>query len=131
MQLRDYFSTTVGTGVMATASESGEVDTALYASPHFISDDTVAFIMRDRLTRANLQTNPRANYMFIEHTHGFKGMRLFLQMIEESTDQDAIESLSRRNVSEEQNKALGQRFLVTFKVVKALQLVGGKEISIE
>lgn len=130
MQLKNYFSTTIGTGVMATASESGEVDTALYASPHFISDDTIAFIMRDRLTRANLQTNPKANYMFIEHTQGFKGMRLFLQMIEESTDQEAIESLSRRNISAEQNEALGPRFLVTFKIAKALQLVGGKEISI-
>ena len=111
MQLRDYFFKTVGTGVMATANESGEVDITLYASPHFTSDDTIVFIMRDKPTKANLQTNSRTNYMFTEYTHVSKGMRLFLQMTEESTNQKAIESLSRRNISAEQNEALGPRFL--------------------
>ena len=76
-----------GVGILATADSEGVVDTAIYSRPHFL-DGKIAFIMRDRLTRANLQTNPQANYMFIEHDHGFRGVRLSLTMTGEEQDEE-------------------------------------------
>ena len=57
MELKDYFESTKGVGVMATADGDGRVDAAIYARPHFMEDETLAIIMRDRLTHHNLQSN--------------------------------------------------------------------------
>lgn len=127
MDIKNYFSDKLGVGVLSTANDKGEVNGAIYAKPHVLGDETVAFIMRDRLTRANLQRNSQAHYMFIEHEHGYHGVRLSLEMKEEVKDQETIASLSRRKTMD--NEEGEERFLVSFKVQKALQLIGGKEID--
>jgi hypothetical protein len=101
------------------------VDTAVYARPHFLEDGTIAFIMRDRLTHHNLQSNPHANYLFREGTSGYKGKRLFLTKVRESEDDKLIATLRRRQYVHESDEA---KFLVYFRVDKALPLVGpGRE----
>jgi hypothetical protein len=62
MTLKEYFETTPGTGILATADSSGKVDAAVYSRPHFIDDGSIVFIMRDRLTHHNLQSNPYARF---------------------------------------------------------------------
>ena len=128
MKLQEYFAEKSGFGVISTSNAKGEVNSAVYAKPHVVDSDTVAFIMRDRLTRKNLQENPSANYMFIEHDKGFHGVRLSLTMLEESQDQEKINALSRRPSAGENGDA--ERFFVTFTVNKALKLIGGEEISL-
>ena len=61
MELKDYFENTEGSGILATADSDGKVDTAIYARPHFLEDGTMAWIMRDRLTHLNLQSNPHVH----------------------------------------------------------------------
>ena len=56
--LKDYFENKKGTGVMATSEKEGKVNAAIYSRPHFLEDGSIAFIMRDRLTHHNLQSNP-------------------------------------------------------------------------
>lgn len=128
MNLKNYFSDKVGVGVISTANDKGEVNSAVYAKPHVMEDDTIAFIMRDRLTRANLQHNPNAHYLFIEHEHSYHGIRLNLVMKEEVKDKERIALLSRRNTLDKSEDE--ERFLVLFKVRKALALIGGEEIEI-
>lgn len=128
MKLQKYFDEKSGFGVISTSNNKGEVNSAVYAKPHVVDANTVAFIMRDRLTRKNLQENPSANYMFIEQEQGFHGVRLSLTMLEESRDQEKINALSRRASAGENGEA--ERFLVTFSVNKALMLVGGNEIQL-
>ena len=96
MELKDYFENTKGTGVMATANGDGKVDAAIYARPHFMEDGTLAFIMRDRLTHNNLQSNDSATYLFIEDGPGYKGKRLFLTKVREEQDTELLYSLRRR-----------------------------------
>jgi len=127
MNLKNYFSDKIGVGVISTANDKGEVNGAIYAKPHVLGDETIAFIMRDRLTRANLQHNSLAHYMFIEHEHGFHGVRLSLVMKEEIKDKETIASLSRRSTMG--NDEDEERYLVSFKVQKAIALIGGKEIE--
>jgi len=66
MSLTEYFDTAEGTGILATADSDGNVDLAIYARPHMTDDDTVVLVMSDKLSHANLQTNPKAAYMFIK-----------------------------------------------------------------
>jgi hypothetical protein len=125
MKLQEYFSGKAGVGVISTSNQKGEVNSAVYAKPHVTGKNTVAFIMRDKLTRANLQENAKVNYLFIEHDHGFKGVRLYLTMTGEVQDKEVIAALSRR--ADEDN----DRFLVSFNVDKALALIGGDEIELQ
>lgn len=128
MKLKEYFSKHAGVGVISTSNKKGEVNSAVYATPHVTDKDTVSFIMRDKLTRANLQENAKASYLFIEHDHGFKGVRLYITMTGEVNDKEVIENLSRRASAGEGENS--ERFLVSFSVDKALKLIGGEEIEL-
>jgi len=78
MELKEYFENTRGIGVLSTADSEGKVDAAIYSRPHVLEDGMIAFVMRERLTHHNLQSNPHAVYLFIEEGPGFGGLRLFL-----------------------------------------------------
>ena len=131
MNLETYFSEMKGIGVMATSDNNGVVDSAIYSRPHVQGKDELAFIMRDRLTHKNLQENKYANYLFLEEGQGYSGVRLFLRKINESSDPELIRSLTRRHLSPEDDRLQGDKFLVRFKVDKALTLIGGNEVIIE
>jgi hypothetical protein len=131
MNLAAYFSEHTGVGVMATSNGAGVVDTAIYSKPHVEGRDTIVFIMRDRLTHKNLQENGHANYLFLEDGRGYIGVRMFLTKVDESTDQELIASMTRRHLTPEEDKARGNKFLVRFRVVKVLALIGGEEIALQ
>ena len=124
MNLADYFENAKGTGVLATAGAEGEVDVAIYARPHFIDDQTVAFIMADRLSHRNVTANPRAAYAFIEHGDGYKGKRLYLTKTGEETDADKIAAIRRRPLPRECGVEGEQRYLVQFRIDRVRPLVG-------
>jgi hypothetical protein len=121
MSLNEYFDTTEGFGVLATADGNGKVDAAVYARPHIMDDGTIAMIMRDRLTHHNLQSNPHATYLFREKKPGYKGIRLFLTKIREEKDTDLLQSLRRRQYIDGKDEA---KFLVFFKIDMQLPLIG-------
>ena len=121
MKLREYFESVKGRGVLATADGEGKVDAAIYATPHFLEDETIAFIMRDRLTHNNLQSNPHAAYLFIETGQKFAGKRLFLTKTREEEDSELLYSLRRKKYSDEKNEP---KFLVFFQIDKVLPLIG-------
>ena len=121
MKLKEYFESVKGRGVLATADGDGKVDAAIYATPHFIDDETIAFIMRDRLTHNNLQSNPHATYLFMETGQKFVGKRLFLTKTREEQDSELLYSLRRKKYSDDKNEA---KFLVFFQINKVLPLMG-------
>jgi hypothetical protein len=131
MNLEKYFSEKTGIGVMGTSDDKGVVDTAIYSRPHVMGNDEVAFVMRDRLTHNNLQENSHASYLFLENRQGFIGVRLFMTKIDETRDHALIDSMTRRTLSPEEDKARGEKFLVRFKVDRVLSLIGGEEIPID
>ena len=119
--LKNYFENTKGMGVIATADKEGKVNMAVYSRPHFLEEGSLAFIMRDRLTHHNLQSNPHAAYLFVEGGPGYKGKRLHLRKIREEDNSELIQSLSRREYKNEKPDA---RFLVAFQIDKVLPLIG-------
>ncbi len=125
MELKNYFASASGIGILATSDRDGNVDAAVYARPTVMDDGTLAFIMNDRLSHQNLQSNPRATYLFKEEG-GYKGKRLHLSMVREEKDSPMIPELSRKSPSPEREKqAKGSKFLVFFRVEKERPLVGG------
>ena len=126
MKISEYLENIRGVGILSTASKNGEVNGSVYARPHVVAPDKVAFIMRERLSRANIKQNTRAHYLFLEQGTKSRGIRLHLDMLEETDDPEAIKKLSRREQSYDDEE---RRYLVTFRVRKALSLLGGRELS--
>lgn len=127
MDLKNYFKTAKGTGVLATADSEGKVNAAIYSRPHVFDDATVAFLMRQKLTHHNLQSNPYATFLFHESVPGYSGLRLHLKKIKEETDSPLIPEMTRGNLTCEEDKARGPKHLVHFTVEKILPLIGSGE----
>jgi hypothetical protein len=121
MTLKDYFEDTKGTGVLATADGDGKVNAAIYSRPHVMEDGILAFIMRDRLTHHNVQSNSHATYLFAEEGPGYKGKRLYLTKVREEQDSELLDSLRRRQYIDEKDES---KFLVLFQLDKELPLIG-------
>ncbi|MCX5804476.1 MAG: pyridoxamine 5'-phosphate oxidase family protein [Proteobacteria bacterium] len=125
MNLSEYFENVTGHGVLATANSEGKVNVAIYSRPHFINEETIAYIMTERLTHENLRSNPHAAYIFIEAGGKLVGKRLYLSRIKEETDSEAIAKIRWRKsyiVPEDQQKE--KRYLVYFRIDKVLPLIG-------
>jgi hypothetical protein len=123
MELKAYFESTNGLGILSTADDKGRVDAAVYSRPHVMEDGTVAFIMRDRLTHSNLQSNPHAAYLFMEKGAGYQGKRLFLTKVSEEQDSSRLAELRRRSYPPEKDRR-ESNYLVFFKIDRILPLVG-------
>lgn len=127
MELFNYFENARGLGVLSTADSEGHVNAAVYSRPHIMEKNTAGFIMRDRLTHANLQSNSRAMYLFKEDGPGYNGKRLYLEKLSEEMDTPRLNGLKRRALSAESDAEKGHKFLVIFKITKVLPLIGGDE----
>jgi len=120
-ELKVYFSGTQGTGILSTADGDGVVNNAIYARPHFLEDGSVAFIMRERLTHHNLQSNDHAAYLFIEKSGNYRGRRLHLTRVSESTDLRIIDSLKRRSYADDNEV---NHYFVRFRIDRIMPLLG-------
>ncbi len=125
MKLQEYFETKDGMGVLSTSDGQGQVNSALYARPHVIDENTVALIMRERQSYRNLQSNHRACYLFVEDGPGYTGKRLYLRMTGEESDTDVIEKMRRRQRKDSDSGE--NKSLVYFRVERIRPLVGDED----
>lgn len=123
MDLKSYFDRKSGLGILSTANYDGQVDAAVYSRPHVMDDGTIAFIMRDRLTHYNLQSNPHAAYLFKEKGSGYQGKRLFLTMVNEERESEQLYQLRRKSYPPDKERR-ETKYLVFFNVDKTLPLIG-------
>ncbi|MBM4027198.1 MAG: pyridoxamine 5'-phosphate oxidase family protein [Planctomycetes bacterium] len=123
MSLADYFDNVKGIGILGTADREGRVDLAIYARPHVLDEETVAFIMGDHLSHRNVAANPHAAYLFVVEAEGYNGLRLYLTKESEETDPQKIEGMRRKSRREE-GHAARPSYLVYFKVDEVRRLVG-------
>jgi hypothetical protein len=129
MELSEYFEKAKGLGVLATVNGCGHVDTALYSRPHFMEDGTVAFVMKNRLSHANLQANPFASYLFVEKGSGYQGKRLYLRKVGEEQETERLYHLRRRQAPPDVDPRDTPRFLVFFELEQVRPLVGDGEYA--
>ena len=121
--LHDYFENVEGVGVLGTADAEGNVDLAVYARPHVADEETVAFVMGDRRSHANVAANPHAAYLFVEQGPGYQGKRLYLTKTREETDPERIEAM-RRDSRKGRDYGDSLKFLVYFRIEKIRSLAG-------
>ena len=131
MHLKEYFETKKGFGVLSTADREGRVNAAIFARPHVMDNQTVAFIMPDRLTHANLQSNPHGAYLFLEKEAGYKGVRLHLRKLSEEQDSELLQTLRRKTYPAELDEKEAPRYLVIFRVDKVLPLLSAQECPVK
>ena len=124
MSLSDYFENIKGVGILATSDSDGNVNTAIYSRPYIIDENTVAFSMLERLSYSNIQSNPKAAYMFIERGEGYNGRRLYLTMTGEENDPERITDIKKQHVRARDDDGK-VRHLIYFSVDRTRPLVGG------
>jgi len=122
MDLKAYFENTEGLGILSTADTEGNIDCAIYATPHIMDDDSLAFIMRPRRSYENLQQNPKAVYMYVEKGPGYQGWRLYLEKTHEEHNPEYIETLRRSQHGDTGGEE--KATLVYFRVTRIRPLVG-------
>ncbi len=128
MKLSEYFEGATGLGILATADSAGAVNAAVYSKPHFIDEETIAFIMADRLTHRNIQQNPCAAFLFREAGEKYVGRRLDLRKTHEVQDPQLVSEMRRKKYAEASGKYTNEnKFVVYFKIEKVLPLIGDKE----
>jgi len=125
MNLADYFENVKGIGVLATSDSDGNVDIAIYARPYIIDEKTIAFSMLERLSYTNVQSNPKAAYLFIEKGEGYAGMRLYLTKIGEEKNPERIKEIKQQH-SKTHSPDETPKHLVFYTVDKIRPLVGDK-----
>jgi len=125
MELNEYFESTKGRGVLATADKNGKVNLALYARPYFIDEHTATFVMTERLTHANLNSNPWASYLFTEEEWKYQGKRLYLKKVKEEEDPDLVDQICRK--CDYSHYETGNRYVVYFNIEKVLPLIGDSD----
>ncbi|WP_346353378.1 pyridoxamine 5'-phosphate oxidase family protein [Azotosporobacter soli] len=121
MELKEYFAAVKGHGILSTADSHGVVNSAVYATPHFMDDGMIAFIMRERKSHHNVTENPSACYLFIEKEK-MGGKRLYLRRVREEMNTELLFSL-RRYCPKDETKS-ENLYLVFFRIEKVLPLIG-------
>ncbi|MBI9018208.1 MAG: pyridoxamine 5'-phosphate oxidase family protein [Phycisphaerae bacterium] len=122
MTLLDYFENTKGSGVLATANSKGDVDVAIYARPHVIDEENIAFIMNERLSYHNIVENPKAAYIFQEDGPGYQGKRLYLTKTRQDSNPETINAF-RRKCSNHTYSEETKKHLVYFHIDKIRKII--------
>lgn len=94
MKLAELFADG-GRGVIATSGAGGVVNTAIYAKPHIVDDETLAWGMTDGRSYGNLTENPHASYLYMSPVRGFVGWRFTLELKEIRHEGELLEAIRK------------------------------------
>ncbi|MEN8126778.1 MAG: pyridoxamine 5'-phosphate oxidase family protein [Planctomycetota bacterium] len=126
MNLSDYFEKNEGTGILATCDPGRHVDQAIYSKPFVVDENTVAFVMKQRISHQNLRRLPRACYVFLEKGPGYKGVRMHLTVQREEKNRSLIKALRKKQPCIYPESDDSDKFLVFFEVDQIRPLVGNE-----
>ena len=129
MDLAKYFKDAEGIGILATADEEGNPDMAIYTKPKVLDENTVAFVMRERLSHQNLKHNPQAAYMFLQSIVGNHGVRLYLTKNHEETNQSVVDKIIEEHPEICPYGDEGNKYFVHFRVDRVRELVGTGDLD--
>jgi hypothetical protein len=112
-----------GRGVIGTASKDGVVNMAVYAVPHDVDDETVAWGMTDGRTWNNVRENPNASYTYFESGEGFRGARLTLSLSRTEDSGAMLAKIRERTGATSPGNPEAIKHVAYFKVVEIRPLV--------
>lgn len=85
-----------GRGVIGTADANGVVNQAVFAIPHVVDEETLAWGFSEGRSIANLRQNPHASYLYLAPSRGFSGWRLTLTMTQETGEGELLAEIKER-----------------------------------
>lgn len=129
MDLTAYFKENDGVGILGTSDLEDKVDLALYSKPVVIDKSTIALVMKQRLSHQNLKGNLQAAYLFLQKGPGYQGLRLYLTMLREETNQSLIEAMRKKQPCMFPEEDDSGKFLVFFTVDRIRPLVGDEPVT--
>ncbi len=112
-----------GRGVIGTASKDGAVNMAVYAVPHVVDGDTVAWGMTDGRTWNNVRENPNASYTYFEPGEGFRGARFTLSLSRTEDSGAMLAKIRERTSASSPGNPQAIKHVAYFKVVETRSLV--------
>ena len=112
-----------GRGVIGTASKAGVVNMAVYAVPHIVDAETVAWGMTDGRTWNNVRENPNASYTYFAPGEGYRGARLTLTLSRTEDSGGMLEKIRERTAASSPGNPLAVKHVAYFKVVETRPLV--------
>ena len=112
-----------GRGVIGTASKAGVVNMAVYAVPHVVDDETVAWGMTDGRTWNNVRDNPNASYTYFAPGEGFLGARLTLSLTRTEDSGEMLAKCRERTAMVSSGNPEALKHVAYFKVVETRPLV--------
>ena len=62
-----------GRGVIGTADAQGLVNQAVFAIPHIIDEETLAWGFTEGRSLSNLRANPHASFLYLAPSRGYSG----------------------------------------------------------
>jgi hypothetical protein len=106
-----------GRGIIGTAGANGAVNLAVFAVPHVIDEETLAWGFTDGRSLHNLKENPHASYLYLAPTRGYAGWRLTLSLKKETEEGELLQKI-REEASQASIPAAGAaiKAVVYFKV---------------
>jgi hypothetical protein len=113
-----------GMGVMATAGPGGEVNTAVYAAPRIVDEETVAWGMNEGRTYRFAKENPHASYLYFAPGGKGNGVRLTLALKNIETSGKMLEEI-RASAS----KAVSPRAAAAVKYVASFRIVETRPLA--
>jgi len=123
MSLSEYLSPG-GTGVIATAGKDGTINTAIYAAPTVVNDETVAWGMSEGRTYRNLRENPNAAFLHQSPGDGATGIRMTLKLEAIRESGDDLEAIRARARKVAGAAAAGMvKYVAYFKIVETRPLM--------
>ncbi len=85
-----------GRGVIGTADGNGVVNLAVFAIPHVIDEQTLAWGFSEGRSIANLRQNPHASYLYLAPSRGYSGWRLTLTLKEETGEGELLAAIKEQ-----------------------------------
>ena len=112
-----------GRGVIGTASKAGVVNMAVYAVPHVLDDNAVAWGMTDGRTWNNVRENPNASFTYFAPGEGFRGARLTLSLSRTEDSGEMLAKIRERTAVTSPGNPQEVKHVAYFKVVETRPLV--------
>ena len=82
-----------GRGIIGTADANGVVNMAVFATPHIIDEETLAWGFTEGRSMANVKQNPHASYLYLAPSRGYSGWRLAMTFKEEKTEGELLATI--------------------------------------
>ena len=111
-----------GKGVISTASRTGIVNTAVYAVPHVVDKEMVAWGMTDGRSWSNIQENPHASYAYFAPGEGYWGTRFTLVLSRTEDSGEMLEKIRERARTKSPANPATIKHVAYFKVVETRPL---------